>query len=267
MRECDALLAAGEAARGDLLQWVNEHYGEAADAVIGLLADVGVSMTDRRVADIGCGDGLIDLGLVHRTRPSELVGYDIEPTDERQLLRAARTAGIAKELPPSLRFETAYDDRIPAEAASFDVAVSWSVFEHATDPVGLAREIRRVLSDDGCLFLQLWPFYSSEHGSHLWDWFPGEGFVQHRVDDAEIERTLRDRPGTLGSEWARTQVETYRTLNRLTLDGLQRSLMLAGFRVTRLELTSNTALIPFKAARHRLSDLMIGGVKLIARPT
>jgi hypothetical protein len=36
--------------------------------------------------------------------------------------------------------------------------------------------------------------------------------------------------------------------------------------VSRLELISNAALIPVEAARHPLSDLMIGGVKLIAEP-
>ena len=266
MRECDALLAAGETARDDLSQWVEEHYREAANAVIDLLATVGASLRGRRVADVGCGDGLIDLGLVHRAQPSELVGYDIEPTDEKQLIRAARATGIADELPRNLRFEQAYADRIPADDASFDVVVSWSVFEHAPDPLLLAREIRRIMRHDGHLFLQVWPFYFSEHGSHLWDWFPGEGFVQLRLDAAEVERTVRENAGRLGPEWARAQAETFRTLNRLTLDGLERSLMLAGFRVSRLELISNAALIPIEAARHPLSDLMIGGVKLIAEP-
>jgi hypothetical protein len=32
-------------------------------------------------------------------------------------------------------------------------------------------EVRRILRPDGHFFLQLWPFYHSAKGSHLWQWF------------------------------------------------------------------------------------------------
>jgi len=263
MRECDALLAAGRKARPRLSEWVNEHYHEAAQSIIDMFAGSGHTITGMRAADVGCGDGLVDLGLAHKARPRELVGYDIERTDERQLVEMARLTGVARRLPRGLRFEESTDTMIPAEDASFDYVVSWSVFEHATDPVTLALEMRRIVRPGGLVFVQLYPFYMSQHGSHLWDWFP-EGFEQFRRTESEIERVLRDDPGLLGPEWAEEQLHIYRTLNRLTIDDLQRALIRAALRVVRVDLLTNRFHIPMELDHLPLSDLAVGGVMLLA---
>jgi SAM-dependent methyltransferase len=265
MRECDALLAAGSRGGARLSAWVTEHCHEAAQSVIDMLAGAGHSLTGMRAADVGCGDGLIDLGLMHKARPRELVGYDVERPDEEKLLEMAQRAGVAQRLPRRLRFEASTEKTIPAEDASFDYVLSWSVFEHVADPIALALEMRRILRPDGVAFVQLYPFYMSEHGSHLWDWFP-EGFEQFQRTDGEIEQVLRDDPGPLGPEWAAQQLHIYRTLNRLTLDDLQRALARGGLRVTRLELIATRFVAPLEVAHHPLSDLSVGGVKLLADP-
>jgi SAM-dependent methyltransferase len=265
MRECDALLAAGSSGRARLSGWVTEHCQEATQSVVDMLTGAGHSLTGMRVADVGCGDGLIDLGLVLKTRPRELVAYDIERTDEAKLLEMAQRAGVARQLPRRLRFEASTETSIPAEDASFDCVLSWSVFEHVADPIALAVEMRRILRPDGVAFVQLYPFYMSEHGSHLWDWFP-EGFAQFQRTDDEIAQLLRDDPGPLGPDWATQQLRIYRTLNRLTLDDLQRALARGGLRITRLELIATRFVVPLGVAHHPLSDLAIGGVKLLAQP-
>lgn len=53
----------------------------------------------------------------------------------------------------------------------YDVVVTWSALEHVAEPVSMLREIRRILRPGGVLFLQLWPFYYSDRGSHLWPRF------------------------------------------------------------------------------------------------
>ena len=68
--------------------------------------------------------------------------------------------------------------------------MTWSVFEHARDPLGLLREMRRIVRPDGELFLQLWPFYHSFRGSHLWDWFP-EPFHHLGQSVEEVEAGVR----------------------------------------------------------------------------
>ena len=129
----------------------------------------------------------------------------------------------------------------------------------------MAREIRRVLRPGGVLMLQLWPFYYSEHGAHLWQSLPDSSFVQLRQTATEIERQVRASPAhdaALVDEF----LEVFATLNRITLDDLQRALLSAELVVTKLELMSETVRIPMALARRSLTSLAISGVKLLATP-
>lgn len=71
---------------------------------------------------------------------------------------------------------------MPAPDGAFDFA--WSAFEHIEQPIPLLREIHCILNPDGAFFLQLWPFYHSAKGSHLWEWFPED---HHHLQRAESE--------------------------------------------------------------------------------
>jgi SAM-dependent methyltransferase len=197
----------------------------------------GITLSERDVADVGCGEGIMDLGLVTKTRPRRFVGYDIARTDADELLRRARHYGAATELPAQLEFAVSDPTRIPAPDSSFDVAISWSAFEHVVQPDALLREVHRILRPDGVLMLQLWPFFYSEHGSHLWHWFEG-GFVHLRHSLEEVETTLRADKETDPS-WIETKLEHYRELNGMNLDGLHRAILGAGLYVTKLELLSH----------------------------
>src|SRR6185312_10101450 len=68
-------------------QWFWDHYEMAAGQVIETFAAEGISLTDRVVADVGCGDGIIDLGILHKARPRRLVGFDLNLTDTAHLAR------------------------------------------------------------------------------------------------------------------------------------------------------------------------------------
>jgi SAM-dependent methyltransferase len=254
----DARLAT---ASGSSDRWFRDHYDDAAAEIVRFMAEIDISLEGRTVADIGCGDGIIDLGLMHRARPARLVGFDIRRTDEAHLLDVARAEGVADQLPDGLEFVESQPVRLPCEDASFDVAVSWSAFEHVREPVGLAREIRRILRPHGVLFLQLWPFYHSDRGSHLWPWFPDP---HHHLlqDDGEIEAQMHGS----GESWPRHMLEEFRTLNRMTVDDLQRALMAGGLLVRRVELLTGAINVPTELTRFPLSALAISGVELIAAP-
>src|SRR5215210_9222069 len=84
-------------------EWFAEHYDDAANQIIAFLAGDGLSLRGRDVADIGCGDGIIDLGLMHKAEPASLVGFDINPAAD-DLLDRARAEGVASELPANLTF-------------------------------------------------------------------------------------------------------------------------------------------------------------------
>lgn len=254
--------AAVAAPRDPAERWFREHYGEAADKTLAFLADGDVSLEGRDVADIGSGDGIIDLALVHRGRPRRLVGYDLRRTNREHLLAQADRYGVASRLPDELEFESSQTTAIPAADDAFDVVVSWSAFEHISDPVGVAREIRRILRPGGTLFLQLWPFYHSSRGSHLWDWFPQPHHHLLEHEDVIVERMLAGEvhEPTFTSYMA----DEFRRLNRVTLEELHRSLLAAGLHVARLELMADLVQIPRSLARYPLADLAVGGVQLLA---
>lgn len=121
------------------------------------------------------------------------------------------------------------------------------------------------MKPDGMLFLQLWPFYYSERGSHLWEWFP-DGF--HHLHEHHTETTAKlDRSELKERGWTEMMSREFVHLNRVTLDELQRCILAAGLSVVKLELISHTVMVPRELARHPLSDLGIAGVKLLATPS
>ena len=100
----------------------------------------GITLEGRRVADIGCGDGIIDLGLALKGRPEELVGYDLMDVDTDALLRAARARGGGGRAAARVCASSAPADRASRRPTThFDIVVTWSVFEHVDDPVATAR--------------------------------------------------------------------------------------------------------------------------------
>ena len=133
-----ASIAAGLPLSTD--SWFSEHYYDAATELLEFLGEESMHLEGLDVADVGCGDGIIDLGLVLRGKPRSFVGYDIKPTDVDQLREVAKREQVADDLPPNLTFETCQADRIPAADASYDLVVSWSAFEHVSDPPVVGRD-------------------------------------------------------------------------------------------------------------------------------
>jgi SAM-dependent methyltransferase len=245
----------------DPQEWFREHFDGAAQQVLDFLDAPDGGLADRTVGDVGCGDGVIDLGLTIKGRPRQLIGYDVRPTDVDALRRMAAAAGVAEGLPEALSFATSGIDQLPAEDDTFDVVVTWSVFEHVSHPVRMLSEISRVLKPDGILFLQLWPFYYSEHGGHLWPHYDGE-FPHLRHTDEEIREHLRGQRGTDATR--RDAVDEYESLNRITVDQLQNAILAAGMTVTKLQLLTSAVHIPLDLGHMPLSLLGVGGVKLLA---
>ena len=239
--------------------WFHDHFWGGAGEVLDF-----VELEGKTVADVGSGDGIIDLALALRGGPRALVGYDVVPTNTSHLLEVARRHAAVEAVPPVLSFRHSEPERIDAPDAAYDVVVTWSVFEHARDPAGLLREMRRIVRPDGVLFLQLWPFYHSHRGSHLSDWFP-EPFHHLGQSVAEIEAGVRasDRHGP---EWAEYMLRECRALNRITLDELGVAVRAAGFSIRELELIAHRSRVPSGLDDLPLSVLGIEGVKLLAVP-
>jgi ubiquinone/menaquinone biosynthesis C-methylase UbiE len=244
--------------------WFWDHYDWASGEVVKWLESGGVPLAGREVADVGCGDGIIDLGIVHRARPARLVGFDVNPVDVDHLMRRAGDQGVDTTPPSALEFQVSEPRAIPAADATFDVVVTWSAFEHIAEPVSVLREARRILRPEGVLFLQLWPFYYSERGSHLWDWFPAA--FHHLTQD---EDEIRDGMGVAApdaADWPKYMFDEFRHLNRITVDELQRALLAARLSVRKFELETGAVELTEELARYPLTDLGISGIKLLAVP-
>ena len=84
-------------------RWFADHHDAAPRAIIDFLGGDGISLEGLRVADVGSGDGVIDLGLVQRAAPAELVGFDIVPTNAETLLERARTPASRRSCRPACR--------------------------------------------------------------------------------------------------------------------------------------------------------------------
>ena len=255
--------APGSHERKSTEEWFNAHYTDAADQVLSFISASGLGIGGREVADVGSGDGIIDLALATRGLPSRLVGFDVTPTDVDELRRAAQAAGV-EGVPANLSFAESGVDSIPAADESFDAVVTWSVFEHVSEPLAMLKEIRRILRPGGFLFLQLWPFYYSDHGGHLW-LTHGGGFPHLLSPNDEIIASLEGKTGT---DARRPADDEYLSLNRLTLNELAGLMGEAGLSVRRAELISETVNLPTDlSADPPMSDLLTSGVKLLAVPS
>jgi ubiquinone/menaquinone biosynthesis C-methylase UbiE len=246
--------------------WFRDHFDVAPREIQTFLRSAAIDPAGLRVADLGCGDGIMALSVALKLKPAELVGFDVNETDVEGLLRRARAQRAAADLPANLTFTRCSATELPAPDASFDLVYTWSAFEHVHHPVEVLREIRRVLTRDGILFLQLWPFYLSERGSHLWQWFP-QPFHHLLSSHEEIEAEMR--AGMPEDDFMTNyMLDEFKKLNRITVDELQAALLAAGFDIVRLELITHlVGLDPELARRYRLSDLGVSGVKLLARPS
>jgi SAM-dependent methyltransferase len=254
------MIRPADAYEHDPVRWWEEHFDVAASTIVEFLASDRIPLEGKVVADLGCGDGIIDLGVLLKGRPAKLVGYDLRPVDVDGLLRAARAADVLDELPENLSFAVSEAIHIPAPPDTFDVVYTWSAFEHVSRPVQVLGEVARILKPGGALFLQLWPFFNSEHGGHLWPHYD-DSYPHLRRTDEEI---LSDVAGRRATDPSRPADDEYRSLNRMTLEELHHALLRTGFRVRKLHLLTNTVRVPDDVSHLSLADVGIGGVELLA---
>jgi len=174
--------------------WFVQHFDNAALVVTDLLLKWH-PLLKGRILDVGCGDGIIDLGIFLRVQPEELVGIDpIRGFD--------RLPGIvaANHLPPEvlddqrLQFRAEDGNAIPYPDDYFDVVVSWGSLEHiAGGYAQTLQEIRRVLKPDG-LFLVTPGLYYGALGNHLGEFFD-DPWIHLKMPENELrEAVLNTQP-------------------------------------------------------------------------
>ncbi|MDP2827018.1 MAG: methyltransferase domain-containing protein [Sulfuricellaceae bacterium] len=173
--------------------WFHRHFCHAA-LVIGESFLAKTPQLQGRILDIGAGEGITDLGLFLRYRPSELVAMDIVDYFE-SLPRVARENDLPLDaLPEGLTFVQGSCENVPYDDASFDIVLSWGSLEHIVGGYRRALdEVWRVLKPGGLFFVNPGLFYSA-YGSHLGE-FSQEPHLHLKISEEKLrDLVMNSRP-------------------------------------------------------------------------
>ncbi len=136
--------AFGERAHGYDEGWRGRMHHQIADRT----ADLALALVPapRRILDVGCGTSYLLGRLAVRVPQAQvLAGIDAAPT----MIEVARAAAADDRL----RFVAGVAEHLPWPAASFDVVVSTTSFDHWADQQAGLAECARVLAPGGGLVL------------------------------------------------------------------------------------------------------------------
>lgn len=165
--ECGALSgawqveSAGDGAALDQLSWrrgagdaFSRRFDHAAEKLSGeLLLDA--PQLRGRIVELGCGDGVLALGLALRCQPLALVAVDREPGWEGLDAELVRQHIPVDAVPECLSFHRADLGPLPFADGSFDLVLCWDGLA-ALDQGGedTLREACRLLAEGGVLCLR-----------------------------------------------------------------------------------------------------------------
>jgi SAM-dependent methyltransferase len=246
--------------------WFYKHFDHAAKIVISYM--LGDSPLLRgRILDVGCGEGITDLGIAMRQRPQLLIGIDPFRGFERLPGVLNDHALGHLKLPECLRFEAVDANFLPYADDSFDVVISWGSLEHvAGGYLPALREIKRVLRPDGLFFVHPGLYYSN-WGHHLGE-FCNEPFFHLTKSHDELrdlvlsnEPKYIDRAGEFASSAQYWQ--WFNELNKITVPQFENELRALEFDFWRVALRTED-LIEYtpKLQGYRMQDLATAEVYL-----
>jgi SAM-dependent methyltransferase len=120
----------------------------------GLLTRIGVLRAgQRRVLEVGCGDGM--LGVCLKNLSNDVTLIDLKDWRDPR----AKT----------LKFiQCDVADGVPLPDRAVDLCVSFNTFEHVLEPEAAFSELVRVTAPGGYIYLDFGPLYCSPWGMHLY---------------------------------------------------------------------------------------------------
>lgn len=250
-------------------EWIRSHVIEAPQRTRDFCGDL---MKGARVLNVGCGEMLMDLGLIGQGAAS-IMGLDVhdKPGDWLETLAnkvRRERIDFPRDYARRLAY-TRYDGRVfPFENASFDVVFSWSAFEHIADIDAVLREMHRVLRPDGAAFVQVFPWHGSRYGSHLDGWIKQPFFhhvedhqwVHDRLQEAALERPEGERPFITNYMFSE-----YVSLNRKSCNDFYEAARDAGFVIAKARVGAYDEDLTHAPRGVAFHDLMIGETMMLMR--
>ena len=150
------------------LEWM---WGEGfmspggVEEVEAILQDV--DLTGKRVLDIGCGIGGIDLLLVQKFGASHVTGIDVEAPLVTQANQNIARAGLQDQVSAYL----VDAGPLPFPTDSFDVVFSKDSIIHIPDKKGIYAEMFRVLRSGGQVAFSDWFFSNAPKTPEFAEWY------------------------------------------------------------------------------------------------
>lgn len=190
----------------------------------------------KRVLDFGCGNGTTACAVAATCEAATVEGVDINREHEACAQQVRRHLDI--DLPANLSFRTLTPGQ-QLERGRYDVAYSWSVFEHIDRTLlgPIVANIRESLEPNGVLFVQIAPLFHSAEGAHLarygikaWEHLTLQ-FNQLRarvLENADVPEGIRK------IDWG-----CFETLNKITADELIKAICGEAFTLLRRYETHN----------------------------
>jgi len=173
----------------------------------------GSDISGRRVLDIGCGIGGIDILLINEYQAAHVMGIDVEePVLEQSRHRADR-----EDLSDRITYQLVEPGPLPFADETFDVVFSKDAMIHIPDKAALFKDVFRVLTPEGIFLASDWMRCDATPPSKdmqnyirteglSFDMAPSENYAAALQEAGFEDITLRDR-NSWYAELARNEYE------------------------------------------------------------
>jgi trans-aconitate methyltransferase len=126
----------------------------------------------KRVADAGCGRGIITLACARRFPRAEVIGVDLDEAQNRINRQIAEEMGVT-----NVRYLT-MDAMKLSDKGRFDLIISTDMLEHLEDDLGGVRTFREALVPGGHLLIHVPHLTRNTLGWRRTNWMDVEGHVR-----------------------------------------------------------------------------------------
>lgn len=118
-------------------------------------------LENKRIVDFGCGEGRQAIALARQVN-AFVCGID---SNKKTLLHAKKRAQVSNLSDERIQFQSRITEQM---YGSFDVVISQNAMEHFEDPETVLREMKRLVKDNGEIWITFGPPWLAPFGSHMY---------------------------------------------------------------------------------------------------